>query len=100
MTAPDVGNLVVLTDLDSDPRLLVTAVDDDTDDVTGVLLADLAAETIHRLEASMDDHQRRQQVTTAVRRADELMTFRVPVDELRRWDPPATEQPVSTEGGR
>ena len=52
MTRPSAGDIVVLTELDSEPHLLVTAVDEAGDDVTGVLLADLAAETIQRLERS------------------------------------------------
>lgn len=85
MSEIDIGQIVVLTEVDSDPRLLVTAADDDTEDVTGVLLADLADDTIQRLEPSVGDRQHCQQLTTAVRRTDDLMTFRVPVDELRLW---------------
>lgn len=86
MTAPAVGDVVVLTELDSNPRLLVTAVDETSDDVTGVLLADLAEETIQRLDATAGDRQRRQELTTTIRRTEDLMTFCVPFAELRRRD--------------
>jgi hypothetical protein len=99
MTVPSVGDVVVLTELDSEPRLLVTAVDEAADEVTGVLLADLAAETLQRLEATAGDRQRRRELTTAIRRADDLMTFRVPVDELRQRDSPATQRSESATGG-
>ncbi|WP_420182828.1 hypothetical protein ACNO8S_16195 (plasmid) [Haloarcula sp. KBTZ06] len=99
MTAPSVGDVVVLTELDSEPRLLVTAVDEFADEVTGVLLADLAAETIQRLEATAGNRQRRRKLTTAIRRADDLMTFRVPVDELRQRDQPTTQSRDSLMGG-
>lgn len=88
MTTPTVGDVVVLTELDSEPPLLVTAVDEANNDVTGVLLADLAKATIQRLEASADDSQRRQDLTTAIQRTEDLMTFCVPVAELRHRDGP------------
>jgi len=91
MTAPSVGDVVVLTELDSEPRLLVTVVDGADDEVTGILLADLAEETIQRLEATAGDRQRRRKLTTAIRRAEDLMTFRVPVGELRQRDQPTTQ---------
>jgi len=99
MTAPSVGDVVVLTELDSEPRLLVTAVDELADEVTGVLLADLAAETIQRLEATAGNRQRRRKLTTAIRRAEDLMTFRVPVAELRQRDQSATQGRDSLMGG-
>ncbi|RLM90064.1 hypothetical protein [Haloarcula sp. Atlit-7R] len=99
MTTPAVGDVVVLTELDSEPPLLVTAVDEAGDEVTGVLLADLAAETIQRLDATAGDRQRRQELTTAIRRAEDLMTFRVPVAELRQRDQPATQGSEPATGG-
>ncbi|WP_277543189.1 hypothetical protein [Haloarcula laminariae] len=42
MTAVEAGEVVTLTELDSEPPLLVLAVDED---LTGTLLADLAYET-------------------------------------------------------
>ncbi|NLV12177.1 hypothetical protein [Haloarcula argentinensis] len=99
MTAPSVGDVVVLTELDSEPHLLVTAVDEVADEVAGVLLADLAAETLQRLEATAGDRQRRRKLTTAIRRAEDLMTFRVPVDELRQRDQPTTQRSESATVG-
>ena len=99
MTTPTAGDIVVLTELDSEPHLLVTAVDEAADEVIGVLLADLAAETIQRLDATAGDRQRRQELTTAIRRAEDLMTFRVPVAELRPRDQPPTQGPNSPTGG-
>lgn len=90
-TLPEVGEVVVLTELDSEPRLLVCAVDDDEALVVGTLLADLADETIQRLNASVGDRDRRREVTTAVARADELMTFAVPVGELRHRGAPGIQ---------
>ena len=49
---------IVLTELDSEPHLLVTAAAEVGDDITGVLLADLAPETIQRFELSAGDRQR------------------------------------------
>ncbi|MBX0297002.1 hypothetical protein [Haloarcula nitratireducens] len=81
---PAVGAVVVLTKLDSTPRLFVTAVDDGDDTVTGVLLADLAAETLQRL-ASVGDRHRREELVLAVTQT-ELARFCVPVEECRQLD--------------
>ncbi|WP_336339481.1 hypothetical protein [Haloarcula brevis] len=99
MTTPTVGDVVTLTELDSEPHLLVTAVYEAADEVTGVLLADLAAETIQRLDATAGNRQRRRELTTAIRRAEDLMTFRVPVTELRQRDSPATQGSEALTGG-
>jgi len=82
MTRPDRGEVGALTDVESEPPLLVTAVT--ADHVTGVLVADLAAETIQRLEQSVDDHERRANLATAIRQSESLPTFDVPVTECRR----------------
>ncbi|MBX0296786.1 hypothetical protein [Haloarcula nitratireducens] len=81
---PAVGAVVVLTELDSAPRLLVTAVDND-ETVTGVLLADLAEETRQRL-ASTGDRHRREELVLAVTQTTELARFCVPVAECRQLD--------------
>jgi hypothetical protein len=99
MTVPSAGDVVVLTELDSEPRLLVTAVEEAGDEVTGVLLADLAEETIQRLDATAGDRQHRRELTTAIRRAADLMTFRVPVAELRQRDQSATQGRDPLTGG-
>lgn len=91
MTIPTVGDVVVLTELDSEPHLLVTAVDEADNEATGVLLADLAAETIGRLNATAGNRQRRQKLTTAIRRAEDCMTLCVPVAELRQHNRPTTQ---------
>ena len=96
---PSVGYVVILTGLDSEPHLLVTAVDEAGDGVTGVLLADLAEETVQRLNVLAGNHQRRQELTTAIRRAEDLMTFRVPISELHQRDSPATQGSESLTGG-
>ena len=82
---PAVGAVVVLTELDSTPRLLVTAVDDDDNTVSGVLLADLAAETLQRL-ASAGDRHHREKLALAVTQTTELARFCVPVAECRQLD--------------
>ncbi|NLV13987.1 MULTISPECIES: hypothetical protein [Haloarcula] len=99
MTTPSVGDVVAPTELDSEPHLLVTAVDAASDDVTGVLLADLAEETLQRLEATAGNRQRRRELTTTIRRAEDLMTFRVPVGELRQRNQLATQRSESATGG-
>ncbi|EMA07872.1 hypothetical protein [Haloarcula marismortui] len=99
MTIPTVGDVVILTELDSEPHLLVTAIDEADNAVTGVLLADLAAETIERLNATAGNRQRRQKLTTAIRRAEDCMTLCVPVDELRQHNRPTTQGRDSLMGG-
>ncbi|KAA9396670.1 hypothetical protein Har1130_18765 [Haloarcula sp. CBA1130] len=76
---PTAGEIVAITTTDSDPRLLVCTVDDDQ--ITGVLLADLATETIRRLRASEPDTATRRELATAVERADECMSFTVPTTD-------------------
>ncbi|GCF16094.1 hypothetical protein Harman_40290 [Haloarcula mannanilytica] len=73
---PTVGEIVAITTTDSDPFLLVCSQDPEL--ITGVLLADLASETVHRLRASEPDTATRRELATAVERADECMSFTVP----------------------
>jgi len=75
---PTVGEIVAITTTDSDPYLLVCRVDDH---VIGVLLADLATETLHRLRRSDYDTATRRQLATAVERADEIMSLTVPTTD-------------------
>jgi len=75
-TQPTVGEVVAITTTDSKPLLLVSSTTDD--DVTGVLLADLATETRHRLQATESDTVTRREVAAAIAQADELMSFTVP----------------------
>ncbi|EMA07843.1 hypothetical protein SAMN05443574_1474 [Haloarcula vallismortis] len=78
-TQPTVGEIVAITTTDSDPLLLVCS--QETELITGVLLADLATETIHRLQASEPDTATRQQLATAVERADGCLSFTVPTTD-------------------
>ena len=71
---PTVGEIVAITTTDSDPFLLVCHVDEH---VTGVLLSDLATETIRRLRASEPDTATRQELATAVERTDECLSFTI-----------------------
>lgn len=80
MTAhPTVGEIVAITTTNSEPLLLVCRQTDEH--VTGVLLADLATETLHRLRASEYDTPTRRQLGQAIGRTDELMSFTVPVTD-------------------
>jgi acyl-CoA synthetase (NDP forming) len=79
---PTAGEIVAITTTDSDPFLLVCTAD--ATQVTGVLLADLSTETIHRLRASEPDTATRRQVATAVERADECLSFTVPLTDYAR----------------
>ncbi|WP_135304820.1 hypothetical protein [Haloarcula amylovorans] len=88
---PAVGVVVVLTEVASAPRLLVTGVDDAYETITGVLLTDLAAETRWRLAASVDDRRHREDVTIAVRRTTALAQFCVPCGECRPADGPCSQ---------
>lgn len=76
---PTAGEIVAITTTDSDPFLLVCTAD--ADEITGVLLADLATETIRRLQASEPDTATRRELATAVERADECMSFTVPATD-------------------
>ncbi|WP_135305486.1 hypothetical protein [Haloarcula amylovorans] len=88
---PAVGAVVVLTKLDSAPRLLVTAVDDADNTLTGVLLADLATETLQQLAASAGDRHRREELALAVKQTTELAKFTVPLDEYQHLDEPGLD---------
>jgi hypothetical protein len=85
MTAVEVGEVVTLTELDSEPALFVLDVDED---ITGALVADLADETIQRLEQTTGDRQGRRELAQAVANADAIMTFRVPPAEVAHRDEP------------
>lgn len=95
---PEVGETVAITTVDSEPWLLVCAVDDDAREVTGVLVADLADETVQRLEESIGDRERRRKLTTAVSSAD-LMTFAVPREALRHLGSPGIQGCTHPQGG-
>jgi len=80
MTAqPTVGEIVAITTTDNEPLLLVCDINDAQ--ATGVLLADLATETLHRLRASEPDTATRRQLAQAIGRTDELMSFTVPTTD-------------------
>ncbi|RLM34399.1 hypothetical protein [Haloarcula sp. Atlit-120R] len=80
MTAqPSVGEIVAITTTDSEPLLLVSHCHEEH--AMGVLLADLATETLHRLRASEPDTATRQQLAQAIGQTDELMSFTVPTTD-------------------
>ncbi|EMA31533.1 MULTISPECIES: hypothetical protein [Haloarcula] len=93
---PSVGEIVAITTTDSDPLLLVSTIADDH--VTGVLLADLATETLQRLQASEPDTATRQQLAAAIGRTDELMSFTVPLTDCALVERDSS-RPGSFEGG-
>ena len=78
-THPTVGEIVAITTTNSNPLLLVRTVGDEH--ITGVLLADLATETLQRLRASEYDTPTRRQLGQAIGRTDELMSFTVPTTD-------------------
>lgn len=96
MTAIEVGKVVSLTELDSEPALLVLKVDED---LTGALLADLAHETIQRLEATIGDREGRQEIAQAVVNAEGIMTFAVPPAEVSHHDGLGIQDCVPPQGG-
>lgn len=96
MTAVEVGEVVSLTELDSEPALLVLDVDED---LTGALLADLANETIERLEATIGDREGRRAVVTAVANAEDIMTFGVPPAEVAHRNGPGIQGYTPPQGG-
>jgi hypothetical protein len=83
MTTTEVGEVVRLTTFDSEPALLVLAVEAD---LTGVLLADLAQETIQRLKATIGDRAGRQEIAATVANVEEIMTLTVPVSDVSHRD--------------
>ena len=96
MTTVEVGEVVTLTELDSEPAVLVLAVDED---LTGALLADLATETIQRLEATVGDREGRREIVTAVANAEEIMTFAVPPAEVAHRNGPGIQGCTPPQGG-
>ena len=82
---PELGECITLADYDSDPWLLVVAVDVPEGCVRAVLCADLAEETRHRLGKTVGDREGRRELARAVREAD-LATFEVPRADLERID--------------
>lgn len=94
---PEPGEVVSLSEFDSEPALLVLAVGDD---ITGALLADLAHETIQRLEATVGDRGRRRGLIQAVANADEIMIFDVPPAEITHRDGPGVQDCTPIDGGK
>jgi len=79
MTVPSVGEIVAITTTDSEPLVMVCHRNEPQ--ATGVLLADLATETLHRLRASERDTAKRRQLGQAIGRTDNLMSFTVPLTD-------------------
>jgi hypothetical protein len=77
MTVPSVGEIVAITTTASEPLVMVCH--RNNAQATGVLLADLATETLHRLRASERDTANRRQLGQAIGRTDNLMSFTVPL---------------------
>jgi hypothetical protein len=73
---PTARKVITIMTTNNDPYLLVRSVDDEH--VTGVLLTDLATETIHRLGASEPDTATRRELAIAAGRTDDLLSFTVP----------------------
>jgi len=82
---PQLGEIVAVTTTDSEPWLLVTHVEGDT--IEGVLLADLARETVIRLADAVDEPERRRDLARACRRTDDLPAFTLPPDSYRDLGP-------------
>jgi hypothetical protein len=95
-TQPSVGEIVAITTTDSEPLLLVCRSTDDH--VTGVVLADLATETLHRLRASEPDTATRRQLAGAIGRTGELMSFTVPLTDCALVERDSS-RPEPFEGG-
>lgn len=70
------GEVIAITTTDSEPLLPVSSTTDNG--VTGVLLADLASETRHRLEVSELDTATRRELAADIVQADNLISFSVP----------------------
>jgi len=96
MPTPERGEVVAVTTVESEPRLLVTHVE--VNAVRGTLLADLASETIHRLNHTAGDRDQRRQLVDVVQQA-ELMTFHIPFDDLRRRGEPGIQGCHPPQGG-
>ncbi|MDT3437724.1 hypothetical protein [Haloarcula sp. 1CSR25-25] len=76
---PTVSEIVASTITDNDSFLPVCS--QDNEHLTGVLLADLATEIIHRLRASEPDTATCRELATAVERAGECMSFIFPTTD-------------------
>jgi len=96
MTTVEVGEVVSLTELDSEPALLVLNVGED---LTGALLVDLASETVQRLEATVGDREGRREIATAVASAEDIMTFAVPPAEVAHRNGPGIQGCTPPQGG-
>jgi len=96
MTDVAVGEVVTITELDSEPPLLVLDVDEP---LITVLLADLAHETIQRLDATVGDRDGRREIVTAVKNADGIMTFAVPPAEVAHRNEPGIQGCGPPQGG-
>ena len=78
----------------------MTSKSDTTDDhVTGVLLAALATETLHRLEAAEPDRATRRQLTAAIEQTADRMSFTVPQTDCVLVERDSS-RPVPFEGGK
>jgi uncharacterized protein YijF (DUF1287 family) len=85
MTNAEVGEIVSLTEFDSEPAMLVLAVEED---LTVALLADLTHETIQRLKATIGDRADRQEIATTVANDEEIMTLTVPPSDVSHRNEP------------
>jgi len=96
VTQPETGEVVAVTTVDSEPPLLVTHVQHSA--VRGVLLADLARAMLQRLTDTAGKRDQRRQLVDAVQQTD-LMTFRVPFEDLRHRGQPGIQGCHPPQGG-
>jgi len=79
MTNAEVGEVVTLTKFDSEPVLLVLAIEEE---LTGAQLADLAQETIQQLKATIGDREGRKEIARTVVNDEAIMTLTVPPSDV------------------
>jgi hypothetical protein len=95
-THPTVGEIVAITTTESEPLLVVYRSNDTQ--ATGVLLADLATETLHRLRATEPNTTTRRQLADAIGRTGELMSFTIPLTDCALVERDSS-RPEPFEGG-
>lgn len=95
-TVPEPGAVVSLSECDSEPALLVLAVDADS---TGTLLPNLAQETVQRLVATGGDRDGQRELIQALANANEMMTVDVLPAEIGRHEESDIQGRAPVDGG-
>lgn len=89
--APEVGEIVALSSISSQPEIFVLDVDSGRSSIRCCLLADLDADTITLLNSSTGDRQGRRRIAETLDSRDDLTRLSVPLSDVSAFGSPGIQ---------